>query len=109
MSEYDWPGKVRELTNVLIRLLVLTAEDHITMKDSPNSLFVERSRQQLTLAGTRNKSSDVLNVSREEERDKIEIALKKASGNKTQAAKLLGISRATLYNKLSRLSNERHV
>jgi len=109
MSEYDWPGNVRELMNILERLFVLTDGDHITMEDLPKSLFAEQRCQQLTLPGNRNKSSDVLNVSREEERDKIEIALKKANGNKTQAAKLLGISRATLYNKLSRFTNERYV
>lgn len=109
MSEHDWPGNVRELMNVLERLFVLTDGDHITIEDLPKSLFVERSYHQLDLPRVQNKSSGVLHDSMEVERDKIEIALKKANGNKTQAAKLLGISRATLYNKLSRFTNEKHV
>lgn len=102
MYTYDWPGNIRELMNVVERLFVLTEGDHITVQDMPEPLFIERQHNQI-----KRKDNDALKAAMEkEERDEIETALQQASGNKSQAAKLLGISRATLYNKLSRLSVE---
>jgi transcriptional regulator with PAS, ATPase and Fis domain len=107
MGMYDWPGNVRELMNVLERLFVLTDTDHITMKGFPESLFAERDYHQLTLLENQNKSTSGL--TKTEERNEIQMALEKTNGNKTQAAKLLGISRATLYNRISRFFNARQV
>lgn len=105
MHTYDWPGNIRELMNVLERLFVLTEGDHISIKNIPQSLFPER---QPPVIETQHKRSEALKEAMaEEEKDDIERTLKQAKGNKSQAAKLLGISRATLYNKLSRFSIER--
>ena len=104
MHTYDWPGNIRELMNVLERLFVLTEGDHISIQNFPPSLFPERQR---SLTETQHKRSDALKVvMAKEEKDDIERTLKQVKGNKSQAAKLLGISRATLYNKLSRFSIE---
>ncbi|MGY0691979.1 sigma 54-interacting transcriptional regulator [Virgibacillus sp. FSP13] len=103
MYNYDWPGNVRELMNVLERLFVLTDEDHINVKNVPIPLFAKKpggEDQPHKKIGRLNRHND--EVVLEEEKDAIEMALKQVQGNKSKAAKLLGISRATLYNKLSR-------
>lgn len=104
MHTYDWPGNIRELMNVLERLFVLTEGDHISIKNIPQSLFPEHQQPAME---AQHKRSETLKVAMaEEERDDIERTLKQVKGNKSQAAKLLGISRATLYNKISRFSIE---
>lgn len=104
MYKYDWPGNVRELINVLERLFVLSDDNHITVKDVPTSLINASKNELVNLEDKRNQKNEVLNLAIKKEKDEIKLALKKTMGNKTEAAKLLGISRATLYNKISRFS-----
>lgn len=103
LYRYDWPGNVRELMNVLERLFVLIDEDHITIKNLPKSFFAkQQGGQHIPLIGKNNMRNGDLKDTLKEEKDAIEMILKQVNGNKSKAAKLLGISRATLYNKLSR-------
>ena len=85
-----WPGNVREMRNVLERAMILArGKPEITVEHLPMDLRarqVERRYQPLSLA-------DV-------ERSHIERALRHHSGNRTRAAQELGISRATLINKI---------
>lgn len=104
MYRYDWPGNVRELINVLERLFVLSDDEHITLKDVPEMLLYNREKGTVNLEEKRIKRNEVLDLAMKKERDEIELALQQTMGNKTEAAKLLGISRATLYNKISRFS-----
>ncbi|WP_087972367.1 sigma 54-interacting transcriptional regulator [Oceanobacillus rekensis] len=103
MNQYDWPGNVRELMNVLERLFVLSDSDHITIDNLPEILLSEVHNRQ-TIVGRIQRKNNTLKDEFRDERQSIELTLKQAKGNKTEAAKLLGISRATLYNKLSRLA-----
>lgn len=102
--KYDWPGNVRELINVLERLFVLADENHITLKEVPSSLFTFTDNEPINLEAKRMQKNEVLDLALKKEKDEIKLALKETMGNKTEAAKLLGISRATLYNKISRFS-----
>lgn len=104
MYKYDWPGNVRELINVIERLFVLTDNTHIAVEDVPSSLIEFNEIKSASLKQKQIKKNEVLNLAVEKEKDEIELALKEAMGNKTEAARLLGISRATLYNKISRFS-----
>lgn len=95
LVEYDWPGNVKELRNVIERLIILSNDSIITIKDVPENIIemVEKKRlpekdKQQELEG---KKIEAL---------QIENALKKTYGNKSAAATLLGISRGTLYNKI---------
>lgn len=86
-QKYRWPGNLREFSNVIKRAVLLTQAEFVP----PEVLPVEIS----------NAEKKVIEFStKEHERDLIIRALKEASNNKTQAAKLLRITRKTLYNKL---------
>jgi DNA-binding NtrC family response regulator len=94
MRRFGWPGNVRELRNVVERAHILAGDDpildeHIVLEDS-GSLG--------TTAATLDLDENVRGLIRE--------ALKRAGGNKTQAAELLGITRRTLYSRLKLLGME---
>ncbi|WP_312561580.1 sigma 54-interacting transcriptional regulator [Anaerospora sp.] len=95
LTRYKWPGNVRELCNVCERLVVLSDKKIITEPDILRSLSFE----QIECASERNTESGpgVLSI------DAIQEALQRAGGNKAQAARLLGVSRTTLWRKLSEL------
>ena len=89
---HSWRGNVRELENVIERAVVTADQNVLTNQGLCH--FLSRPQE----------SSDLLAVgksAREDvERARIVQALREAGGNKRQAARLLKISRATLYNKL---------
>ncbi|PEJ28745.1 sigma 54-interacting transcriptional regulator [Bacillus pseudomycoides] len=105
MFHYNWPGNVRELINVLERLFALSDDVHIRAKDLPEEFYYRDMEQKKLVPMIQSlpaKQEAMKVVREEEERGLIERVLKEAKGNKSKAAALLGISRATLYNKLSR-------
>lgn len=85
---YPWPGNVRELRQKIQTAVLQTEDDVITEDDLEFSCEQISSPVGFTLK------------SGEEERNRILRALKQAGGNKKLAARLLGIGRTTLYNKL---------
>ncbi|WP_439741672.1 sigma 54-interacting transcriptional regulator [Bacillus pseudomycoides] len=105
MFHYNWPGNVRELINVLERLFALSDDVHIRAKDLPEEFYYRDMEQKKLVPMIQSlpaKQEVMKMVREEEERGLIERVLKEAKRNKSKAAALLGISRATLYNKLSR-------
>lgn len=98
-QRYDWPGNIRELVNVLERASYAADGPQIEMEHLP--LFLQDVRGER--AGERRGSNLRLAV-QEAERDAVLQALKMARGNKARAAKLLGIHRTGLYQKLARLN-----
>lgn len=97
---YDWPGNVRELMNVLERLFVLTERSHISADEYSYYLLEESGSDFDLQSAVSYKAIEAELI--EQEKHAIMIALEEADGNKSLAAKNLNISRATLYNKLSR-------
>jgi transcriptional regulator with PAS, ATPase and Fis domain len=92
---YHWPGNVRELQNLIQRLVILNDGTSIDVSDLPSLMrfSVPAGREvERTLA--------------EAEADHIRTVLASVSGNKTQAAKILDISRKTLRDKLQRYNLE---
>ena len=87
---YDWPGNIRELENLIERLVVLTKHDHIGEDRLPPEIKGELSCQPGPNEG---KLSEAV---KKFEADFIRSALNKAGGKKGQAAKMLGIHRNTL-------------
>ncbi len=91
---HDWPGNVRELRNVLERSLLLAAgSDQLEARHLPAELRPQ--------AASRDDESGPLDLTMAAvERAHIERVLTLAKGNRLRAAKLLGLARQTLYNRL---------
>jgi transcriptional regulator of acetoin/glycerol metabolism len=94
---YSWPGNVRELENVTQRMMVVCKGETLETQDLPTEI-------RGTETETRDRVRDLKGISRESagivEKRAILDALSKAGRNVTRAAKSLGISRATLHNKM---------
>ncbi|NLF09972.1 MAG: sigma-54-dependent Fis family transcriptional regulator [Pirellulaceae bacterium] len=90
LLDYDWPGNVRELRNVLEYAVVRCHGSMIQPDDLPPELLASPP------ANDKNELGD-------DETDRLKAALKWSRGNRTRAATLLGVSRATLYRRLKEL------
>jgi DNA-binding NtrC family response regulator len=86
---YSWPGNVRELANVLERAQILAENHIITPEDLPENI-VSATPASLTEAGDPHHLSEV-------ERRHVQTILHQEKGNKVHAARVLGISRRSLY------------
>ena len=96
MVAYSWPGNVRELRNVIQRAVALTRYDKLAANDLPEKIRDYRSSQ-VVIGGA--DPEELLSLE-EIERRYIEHVLQTVDGNKTRAAKILGLDRKTLYRKL---------
>ena len=91
LENYSWPGNVRQLQHMLERLTIL----------APHGRIDEAAvRDGIELTEPRDVASDTL---ADTETDQIRRVLTAAGGNKSRAAKILGIERKTLYRKLERM------
>lgn len=91
-QNYNWPGNLRELQNCVKRATLLSRGDYIESDVLPAEFFqVQKTNQQ--------SSNDTFSLS-ENEKETIIHALSRTQNNKSEAAKLLKITRKTLYNKL---------
>ena len=89
LLKYEWPGNVRELENAIERAVILAKNSYIEVADLP--------RESLTLA----RSAPLVKSLAEVEKNHILNILAKTRGNNySEAARILGISRVTLYNKI---------
>ncbi|HLV20229.1 MAG TPA: helix-turn-helix domain-containing protein, partial [Polyangiaceae bacterium] len=98
LLSYDWPGNVRELENCIERAVALTRFDQVTVEDLPEKV---RNYQSSHIVVASDDPNELLPM-QEVERRYIQRVLKSVGGNKTQAAKVLGFDRRTLYRKLDR-------
>lgn len=98
---YRWPGNVRELRNCLERAVALTHVQEIRVEDLPDKIRSARSTD-LIVAG--NDPHELVTLEVLEDRY-IRHVLNAVDGNRTTAARVLGIDRKTLYRKLGKLGN----
>jgi DNA-binding NtrC family response regulator len=95
LMEYDWPGNIRELMNVVERAAII-AETTLDTEHLPSFLMEERNQRGMIEISENGISLDDL------EKHLILSALEKSKGNKTKAANLLGITRRRLYSMIER-------
>lgn len=99
LLNYDWPGQVRELENTIERAVLMGEDDFITLKDLPASMREDVPDD----AGATFEGNSLDEAVRHFERSHITSILRHTDGNKTEAARLLGIDPSTLYRKMERL------
>ncbi len=101
LEKHDWPGNIRELHNVIDRAIIYEQTDKISVSSiviDPSDL--DEASGASMAAGLRNYSLA------QAERELIARALRETGGQKTRAATLLGITRATLYAKVKQYNIE---
>ncbi len=104
LTEYDWPGNIRELENMIERLVVLKKRGVLSVGDLPEKICRKPSGSELKEQFIRF-TEDGINLSREVEQYEKHLimeALRKANGVTSRAAQLLHLNRTTLVEKLKR-------
>jgi DNA-binding NtrC family response regulator len=94
MTSYDWPGNIRELQHAVEHAFVMCRGETIGLEHLPPELH---DAVEPLLSDTGDKEDDAT---------RILAALEKSGGNKSQAARLLGMSRRTIYRKIEELGIE---
>ena len=97
LSAYEFPGNVRELANIIERAVIVCGTAEVQPADLPDSVRVAAAQQ--VRKGRRPTLAEI-------ESDYIRETLAATRGNKTEAAKILGISRKNLYERLAREEKE---
>jgi DNA-binding NtrC family response regulator len=105
MQLYAWPGNVREVANLVERVVVMSKGDLVTASDLPARFrAIDGATGLVDAAAALTRGTIDLQATLEGiERALIEQALRQSEGNKTRAAELLGLSRTTLLDKMKRL------
>jgi len=93
LSEYEFPGNVRELANTIERAVIVSTGKRIDAGDLPESM-----RAAVSVQRRREKPQSLAEV----EAEYVDKILALTRGNKTEAARILGISRKNIYEKLAR-------
>ncbi|MCE9579417.1 MAG: sigma-54 dependent transcriptional regulator [Deltaproteobacteria bacterium] len=96
LVDYEWPGNVRELENSIERAIALTSVNEIAVEDLPEKL---RQHRRTILATATNAPDELIPLAAVEQRY-VRQVLDAVGGNKTMAARILGIDRRSLYRRL---------
>lgn len=103
LASYDWPGNIRELRNVLERALTMSEEGGVLDADAMFKILPRSGARHASRIAPR-PVRPLADILAEAEAQALEDALVASRGNRTKAAKLLGISRSVLYEKLAKMS-----
>jgi transcriptional regulator with PAS, ATPase and Fis domain len=101
LCRHDWPGNVRELANVLERALLMSDSDTLEADDMESVMPTASVAAGPKVVGLR--PLGMAEAVAQAEREAIRLALLSSRGNKAEAARQLGISRAALYEKMAAL------
>lgn len=100
LLQYDWPGNLRELKNVIKRMVLLTGTATADISSLPEEMIISVNQ------APRPSTSDLKAINETNEKAMIMETLVKVKYNKSKAAKLLNIDRKTLYSKMERYDIE---
>ena len=92
LQSYGWPGNIRELRNVVERAMIFVKGGTMTARELPSEI----------LAAPQRPAGSQLRTLAQMEQDAVSATLKACNGNRSQAARCLGISRSTLREKMKR-------
>jgi transcriptional regulator with GAF, ATPase, and Fis domain len=119
LMSYEWPGNVRELENAIERAVIIASGRQIELDDLPEAISRRPLEERSRLRGERARAAhegrsvtleiDVPSSMDEIERRAIEATLDYTAGDKTRAARSLGIGRKTLYRKLQQYNDDKEV
>jgi two-component system, NtrC family, response regulator len=98
LGDYAWPGNVRELANVVQRMMVFCRSGKITVDDLPPNMLSQEAKGPLQATGKVNLPRLVSEMERKWIRDK----LRESEGNQEKAARLLGLTRKMLMNRMAK-------
>lgn len=98
LRDYHWPGNVRQLRNIIERAVVLASGQYLTIRDLPNEILSAYNCK------TDNNDAHSLISLKEMEIQAVRNAIHECQGNKSKAARMLGISRKAFYKRLKELS-----
>ena len=120
LRNYDWPGNIRELRNIIERLVVMAKDGHVSVSDLPPEIRIGSavstgdSRGMSAVPTSDNRSASGIsaedhpvghealrNATHNFERDYITEVMRRNSWNVTKAAREMNIARKTLYKKLN--------
>lgn len=96
LQQYDWPGNLRELKNVIRRMVLLTKTPIASVESLPEEMLLS------IMHPPKVNDTDLKLLNETNEREMIQKTLQKVKYNKSKAAKLLNIDRKTLYSKIER-------
>jgi len=102
--KYSWPGNVRELENTLQSAVLVTRKDFIDLADLPKMIKEPAAAQRRTAFVERENLSSLDDL----EKEYISFVLSQTKNNLKRSAEILGVSRTTLYNKLSKFGLKRN-
>lgn len=105
LKQYDWPGNIRELHNVIERAMNFSSDDQLTEKDFDMALLKSKQARyiELTAMGENSSESLIEQVKNNAEKELIQSVLRRFDNNKSKAARYLNIDRSLLYQKMKRL------
>jgi PAS domain S-box-containing protein len=95
LIRYDWPGNIRQLKHTLDYAVVQVQHSVIQIDDLPPEITHVQTKEMV--------QTESVPLTETQEREQILVALRETKGNRSKAAKLLGISRATFYRRLEQL------
>ena len=96
MTDYDWPGNIRELRNVVERMMILGAGDVVQSEE----LSISVSKSEVTYSKNVSGNKSLKDLKEEVERSHIMTVMEKNNWNVTRAAQELDIERTNLHKKL---------